>query len=153
MKPQSTDIQDAERSQWFDHLVATLRTHEIQLETGTASREIEKFYEHLLGNNLDELLKENKRRTQQHFVSKIIVDFLSKLDNKLPNKLAFDFNDAEVLVWAEIDDNDEKQEKVLARAESSINAAFHEFGFDMELMIVEKSDNLPIPNHYRVFKA
>ncbi len=147
----NTQIQ--KRAEWFDNLIATLRTHELQLETNTAPAELVEFYKNLMGNNIDELLKTNKALTQQHFVSKIILEFLKLLDKTLPRKLAFDFNDSEVLVWAEIDDNNDQQEKLIVRAESKINALFHAYGFDMETMIVEESDNLPIPNHYKVFKS
>ena len=146
-------VQNEARAEWFDNLIATLRTHELQLETNTASEEIVVLYRNLINSNFDELLKTNKAITQQHFVSKIICEFLKLLDKNIPNKLAFDFNDSEVLVWAEIGDNDEEQEKVLARAESKVNAMFHSYGFDMETMIVEQSDNLAIPNHYKVFKS
>ena len=146
-------VQVQERAEWFDNLIAALRTHELQLETNTAPKELVDLYKNLMGNNIDELLKTNKAITQQHFVSKIILEFLRLLDKNIPNKLALDFNDSEVLVWAEIDDNNEAQEKNLARAESKINACFHNYGFDMETMIVAKSDNLPIPNHYKVFKS
>ncbi len=143
----------SERAEWFDNLIATLRTHELALETNTASPELVSFYKNLMGNNIDELLKTNKAITQQHFVSKIIVEFLNCLEGILPNKLAFDFNDSEVLVWAEIEDNNVQQENLLSRAESKINAQFHGYGFDMETMIVERGDNLPVPNHYKILKS
>lgn len=145
--------QISERQKWFDELIATLRTHELQLETNTAPKEMKEFYDVFMGNNLDEMFKLNKASSQKYFVGKIIVEYIKLLDKNLPSKLAFDFNDSEVLVWAEIEDNNEAQEKALARAESKINAQFHPFGFDMESLIVEKSDNLEIPNHYKIFKA
>ncbi len=106
-----------------------------------------------MGNDLDEVMKMNKQTIQKYFVGKIVIDFLKFLDKNIPSKLAFDFNDSEVLVWAEVEDNNEAQEKYLTRAESKINAQYHPYGFDMEAMIVERNDNLPIPNHYKVFKA
>ena len=154
MNPQtSTNPKQANRAEWFDNLIASLRTHELQLETDTAPEEIKKAYDIFMGDDLNAMFKLNKDTTQKYFVGKIIVDFLKQLDKSLPLKLAFDFNDSEVLVWAEIDDNNEAQEKALARAESKINATYHPYGFDMEAMVVEKSDKLPIPNHYKIFKA
>lgn len=149
----SSDSKQANRTEWFDNLIASLRTHELQLETETATDEIKKIYEVLMGDDLNSMFKMNKDTTQKYFVGKIIVDFLKQLDKNLPLKLAFDFNDSEVLVWAEVDDNNEIQEKILARAESKINAIYHPYGFDMETMVVEKSDQLPVPNHYKIFKA
>jgi hypothetical protein len=141
------------RSEWFDNLIATLRTHELQLETNTATEEMKQFYADIMDNNLDDMLKMQKAAAQKYFVEKIIVAFLRLLDKNIPLKLAFDFSDSEVLVWAEIEDNNQAQEKILTRAESKINASFHPYGFDMEMMIVESSDNVPIPNHYKIFKA
>lgn len=141
------------RSEWFDTLIATLRTHELQLETNTASEELRKTYELLMGGNLTEVMKTNKQTIQQYFVGKIVIDFLKHLDKNIPPKLAFDFNDSEVLVWAEVDDNNEAQEKLISRAEAKINAQYHPYGFDMEAMIVERGDNVPVPNHYKIFKA
>ncbi len=57
------------------------------------------------------------------------------------------------MVWAEVEDNNQAQEKALARAESKVNALYHPYGFDMETMIVEKGDNVPVPNHYKIYKA
>lgn len=150
-----TKIEDKQvsRSEWFDDLIAALKTHELLLETNTATEEMKQFYEAIMGDNLDELFKMQKTTAQKYFVGKIVFDFLKILDNHVPLKLAFDFNASEVLVWAEVDDNDEMQEKILSRAESKINAIYHPYGFDMETMIVESSDNMPIPNHYKIFKA
>jgi len=138
---------------WFDELIATLRTHQLQLVTDTASQELKDVYKVLMSENLDELFKVNKAHSQQYFVRQVILEYLRLLENNLPKKLAFDFNDSEVLVWAEIENNDEVQEKALARAESKINAKFHPFGFDMESLIVEAGDNMQIPNHYKIYKA
>lgn len=138
---------------WFDELIATLRTHQLQLATDTASQGLKELYKILMNDNMDELFKVNKAHAQQYFVGQVILEYLRLLDNKLPKKLAFDFNDSEVLVWAEIENNDEAQEKALARAESKINAKFHPYGFDMESLIVEASDNMQIPNHYKIYKA
>ena len=153
MNTATTHTKTNSLAEWFDNLVATLRTHELQLETNTASEEIKQVYGLLTTDNFDAMFKLNKAAAQQYFVGKILIDYLRYLDKNLPLRLAFDFNDSEVLVWAEVDDNNVEQEKLLVRAEAKINAVFHPYGFDMETMIVEKSDHLPIPNHYKTFKA
>ena len=153
MNPTVSIPQVSVHAVWFDDLIAGLRTHQLQLETDTAPQEMRTFYSALMKDDADEIWKFNKAAAQKHFVMKIIVEFLDILDKDLPAKLAFDYNDSEVLVWSEIEDNNEDQERKLIRAESKINAAFHEYGFDMETMIVEQCDNLPIPNHYRIYKS
>lgn len=138
---------------WFDDFMATLRTHQVQLETSTASSQLKKFYETIFTGNVDDIAYMNKQNVQQHFVKRIIFEYLELTKEIKPSKLAFDYNDSEVLVWAEVTDNDEKTERLLLKAEATINAKFHGFGFDMETTIVEASDTLDIPNHYKAFKA
>lgn len=141
-----------QKAVWFDDLISTLRLHELQLETGTADPRIRRLYETLASENFDEMFRMNKAASQEYFVKKIIFEYLRILDDKLPSKLAFDFNDSEVLVWAEIDDNSPEQERLLTHAEAKINAVYHPYGFDMETMIVERGDNMPVPNHYQIYK-
>lgn len=136
---------------WFDTFVAGLRTHKIQLETLTASREIKDIYETLFSGDADEIAHMGKMQAQKHFVTRIVVEFLSLIQQSKPDKLAFDFNDSEVLVWSEISNDNELMEHSLLKAQAIINAKFHPFGFDMEMTIVEHRDQLNIPNHYQVF--
>lgn len=93
----------------------------------------------------------NKITAQKHFVSKIIFEYLQLLGKRLPRKLAFDFNDSEVLVWAEIEDDDEGMERFMILTEADVNARYHQFGFDMTTTLVEASDEFPLPNHYQTF--
>ena len=148
----STVVQNEKRTLWFDNLISTLRLHEIQLDTETANPQLRKLYDVMISENFDEMFRLNKAAAQEFFVKKIIVEYLQLLGDKLPTKLAFDFNDSEVLVWAEIEDNQEILERSLTLAEAKINAKFHPYGFDMESMIVEKGDGLPVPNHYKIYK-
>jgi hypothetical protein len=145
-------VVDEQRAVWFDELISTLRLHELQLDTGTMPAQMKKVYEVMISGNFDEMFRLNKAAAQEFFVKKIIIEYLSIIGDHLPNKLAFDFNDSEVLVWAEITDNDQAMEDLLTKAEAKINAKFHPYGFDMESMIVECGDKLPVPNHYKTYK-
>lgn len=136
---------------WFDQLVSTLRMHQLQLETETASPAIREIYGTLLSGNDDEMARLNKITAQRHFVSKIIFEYIQLLGKRRPRKLAFDFNDSDILVWAEIDDDDGGMERFLILTEAKINARYHDFGYDMTTMLVETSDESPVPNHYQVF--
>jgi hypothetical protein len=138
---------------WFDNLISELRSNQLQLETDTANAEMKKFFETIFSGNADELAHLGKTSAQKHFIPRIIVDYLKLISSHQPLKLAFDYNDSEVLVWAEIPDNNENLEKDLLKAEALINAKYHNFGFDMETTIVDAGDSLHIPNHYTVYKS
>lgn len=138
---------------WFDEVISTLRAHQLQLETNTASPDVKRFYDIIFGSDPNDVAHIGKVLSQKHFIPRIIYDFIRTIDDSALRKLAFDFNDSEVLVWAEISDDDEKAESTLLKAEAQLNAKYHPFGFDLETTIVEESDNIPIPNHYRVYKS
>jgi hypothetical protein len=138
---------------WFDNFIASLRAHQVQLETQTADSELKKFYETVLVGNANELAHLGKTAAQKHFIPRIIVDYIKLISGNKPLKLAFDFNDSEVLVWAEIKDGEKELEKALLKAEAHINSKYHSYGFDMESTIVESSDNLSVPNHYNTYKS
>lgn len=138
---------------WFDDFIATLRTHQLQLETDTAQAELKKFYDLIFNSNENELAHFAKTGAQKHFVPRIIIDYVKHISAAMPLKLAFDYNDSEVLVWAEINNGDTEQEKSLLRAEAIINSKYHGFGFDMETTIVEPGDKIPVPNHYTLYKS
>ncbi len=96
-----TAVANFEKTQtesWFDSIVATLRAHQVQLETDTASDEITSIYNTLMHGDTDTLLFQNKLGIQRHFVSQILLEYIKQLSKQLPEKLAFDFNDASVLV-------------------------------------------------------
>lgn len=138
---------------WFDDLISTLRSHQVQLETNTAQNELKKFYEKLLTSTDNELAHLGKATAQKHFIPRIIFDYIELVSDVKPVKLAFDFNDSEVLVWAEVKEGDAELEKKLLRAEAIINSKYHDFGFDMETTVVESGDRLTVPNHYKLYKS
>lgn len=152
MLSQLESIEQKKLNEWFNNMVATLRTHELMLETDTATAQVKGMYDVFLNGNTNDIAFQGKVGAQVHFVRSILVEYLSILDKNLPPKLAVYFNDSEVLVWAEINDEDDEMEKNLLIAEAKINAKYHPYGFDMETTIVETSDNFSIPNHYQTLK-
>ncbi len=137
--------------QWFDDLVATLRTHQLLLETETADEETKNLYNILIGGNTLMVAHLSRTLSQRQIIGSILWDYLKIIKENKPQKLAFDFNDSEVLVWAEINENDEVLESSLYLAEAQINAKYHQYGYDMTSMIVECCDAVSIPNHYKPF--
>jgi hypothetical protein len=123
------------------------------LETDTAPNELREFYNNAIQGNVDEMMSFNKKLLQKHFVSKIILDYVRILGKQLPLKLAFDYNDSSVLVWAEIQEDNFQMEKKLILAEAKINANYHKYGFAMSSTIIEDCDKLLIPNHYTIYKG
>lgn len=138
---------------WFDEFIASIKTHQLQLETNTASDKLKQLYDLAMFGSDNDLAELSKIRANQHFTKKIIIEYLKEISTSMPLKLALDLEDSEVLVWAEIEDDNEEMENFLLMAEAKVNSLFHQYGYDLTSTIVEKRDNLSIPNHYSSYKA
>lgn len=148
----STDIlkNDEERSSWFDNFIATISSHQLMLETNTASPELSKMYEVFMSGDNEKLAQLSRFQAQNVFVKNIIFKFYSLIGRcKGVKKLAFSFDDSKVLAWAEISDDDDETEVKIIMSEAKINAYFSNYGFSLDTTIVEECDQLPIPNHYK----
>ncbi len=151
----STQGKDAVKySEWFGEIIHQIKTHQLQLETNTANKELEDFYNSLMNGEEIKILHKNRELSTIYFTKKIVELYVEELRKRKIsiNKLALSTSDERVLVWAQIPDDDFESEKQLILAQSAINAAFHEYGFHIESMIVEDSDGLEVPAQYFAIK-
>lgn len=137
-------------SSWFENLIQNIRIDQLEIEAGIAHPQKSKFYEDAITGRTDELLKSIRRETTQHLINALVNNFMFEITqrNALPQKLAFSLSPATILIWAEIVDNDEKTEDEILLAESKVNAVARNYNFSLDTMIVEASDNVPVPPHY-----
>ena len=138
---------------WFDEFIATLQTHRVMLETNTAGKELANFYETLVQGNSFEIANLSVNAARKVFVTNMILDYLKLVQGIHINKLAFDYKDAEVLVWVELHEENGLTEKKLYLAEAEVNAKYHKYGYYMTSMVVELSDHFSVPNHYLTYIA
>lgn len=136
---------------WFDDLVSSIRVDQLQLETNTASAEKETFYNNFISGNHIENMAEMRSITSKTFIEELVFFYLKELKLRAVHleKLAFVLSDAKVLVWAEINDNDDSNEDNLLLSEAKTNAHFSKYGFHVSSTIVEESDSLEVPPHYQ----
>lgn len=142
------------RDKWFDGVLNHLITDRLMLDTGVAPVETEEFYNAAIQANPYAMTKAIRQETTQFFIQNLVQFYFKELTsyNISPQKLAFDFSDAKILVWAQIADEDEDSEKALILSEAKANSKFSENGFFVTTTIVEESDNLRIPSHYHEVK-
>jgi len=143
---QTSNIDDSKRDQWFDDLIAKLRTDQLQLETNTASNDKVVMYESLMNGNQVESMFKVKLESDKFFVRSMVVDFVKQLNFDLIDKLAFSFEFPEVLAWIQIKDSN--SEKAIIMSEAKTNAKYHSKGYDINSIIISPEDKLPVPNHY-----
>lgn len=136
---------------WFEKTISSLDVDQIMIETNTATPEKRKFYNMMANANADEINHMARNTSSIYFIGNLLEHYITELVSfkSLPIDLAFDLSDAKILVWAKIKDDDENTEDALLLAEARANASFSEHGFFISSTIVEESDNLSVPPHYK----
>jgi hypothetical protein len=139
---------------WFDNLLNDIEVDKIQMELGVANKDKAEFYKHLMDGNSEEVFKTIRFSASQALIEKIVKLFVFEVSSRkaFPSKLAFALTPATIRVWAEVNDDDEKCEDEILLAEATVNAYARGFGFSVDTMIVETSDKLPVPSHYKEIK-
>lgn len=142
------------QDQWFESMINSIKVDQIQIQTNTASEEKTRLYNNLMEGKHSEMFSDMRNISSQFFIEELVKEYISELNsrNVQTNQLAFELSDAKVLVWAEINDFDEKSEDGLILAEAKTNALFSNYGFYISSTIIEKGDNLSIPPHYSSIK-
>jgi hypothetical protein len=141
--------------EWFDKMIYLINADKTMLETGTAPESKRVIYNDLFEGNFNKLLLENKKLADEVFTKGMFLDYMNELfkDRKVKiNKLAFNIGKSNLLVWAQVNDDDFEAEKNLIMTEAIINAKYSDYNYYVSSTIVEKSDNLDIPAHYRLIE-
>ena len=141
-------------SKWFDNFISNIFVHRIMMETDTAPSEIKQLYTDAMIEDYHSMSKTVRDQSTKYFIVKLVEYYFEQLKSFeiSPQKLAFDFSDAKILVWAQISDEDDKSENALILSEARANLKYLETGFYISSTIVEESDNLEIPSHYHELK-
>ena len=151
---QSTKSASNKMSEWFEGIIHSIKTDKLQLETNPAPEEKKDMYAKFIDGNFEEVMSSSRNFSSQFFIMNLMNDYLTELKDKnlKVKNLGFDLSNSSVLVWAEINDNDESTEDGLILTEALINAKYSEKGFYISSTIVEKGDNIPIPSQYSIIK-
>jgi len=136
---------------WFTSFIDNLKVDHVMLQTGVASKETKEFYDAIVMNDTTKLMTSLRSGSSQYFIKSIVYDYINELKTteRKPLKLAFGLSDSKILIWSEINDNDEETENCLLLTEAKINSKYHSLGFYVNSTIIEKSDNVSVPPHYQ----
>ena len=137
--------------QWFDEMVANLRYDQVLLENEIIGENKKKIYDTLISGNQDGIHHLARQASSAFFISNIVANYFKELvkTESKPKKLALELSDSKILVWAEVIEDDEVMENGLILTEAKINAEFSQYGFHISSTIVEDSDGLEVPSHYK----
>lgn len=149
---QSTEIaRESNLDTWFGNLIDTIKVDHLMMVTDTAPKEKKDFYDAMMSGQEKDVFCKMREGSSMFFIKSILSEYLSELytDNHLPLKLAMGLSDSKLLVWSEIEDDDEETEKKLLIVEAKVNGKYSNNGFFINSTIIERSDNMPIPPHYQ----
>jgi len=140
----------ADISQWFDDLVSTIRVEQIQLESGIAIKEKQDFWRPFLENNSLEIAVKSREMSSRLIIPELIGHYLSGLKerNVILNSLSLQLSDSKILVWAIVNDDDEKAMDQLFLQEAVVNAKYGDYGFHISTTVMEKSDGCATPPQF-----
>jgi hypothetical protein len=93
----------------------------------------------------------SKKTSSSFFIKNLIDSYFIELGERRarPNRVALELSNSKVLVWAEIENDDELTEDALILSAAKVNYAFSTFGFHISSTIVEVGDKLNVPKHYK----
>jgi hypothetical protein len=136
---------------WFNDIIAQLREHQSKMNDKTMPKDMASLYNTFMVGTTNEIFHQSRKLSQAYFVTQILEKYINLIQKNLPVQMAFAYNDSEILVWAELKEDDWATEQALILAAAQINAEFHRFSYDITTTFVESCDMLPIPNHYQTF--
>lgn len=93
----------------------------------------------------------SKKASSAFFIKNLIDSYFIELGERKarPNRVALELSNSKVLVWAEIENDDELTEDALILSAAKVNYAFSTFGFHISSTIVEVDDKMNVPKHYK----
>lgn len=147
-----TNVQTDENiNEWFERNMVHWNLEKIRHQTKTLTPEREAMYNELAQGEVKTLMAATQKTINDYYRKKITLDFFEQISETGVNlkRLGLGFSLSSVLVWAEIEENDEQSEDELILIKARINAAFQSFGYKISCTIVEDCDQLPIPPGYK----
>jgi hypothetical protein len=154
VKDSKNNFLSAEMDKWFDGMINELTVDKMMIESNIADKSKIDFYNTITSGNSNTINQLARVQSSQHFIKELLRDYITQLlsYNRIPGEIAFDLSDAKILVWAKINNDDDKTEDALLLAEAKANSKFYDYGFFISSTIVEDRDSLSIPPHYTELK-
>lgn len=143
-------IDISESNKWFEDMISNLKIDQLLIQSDIIDQEKGEVYRAMIERDDDFVHGYARKTSSFYFIRNLVDSYVAELINRSVklSKLAFELMNSKVLVWAEINDDDEKAERELILSSAKVNNEFSQYGFHISSTIVEKSDRLNVPNHY-----
>lgn len=136
---------------WFEDMISNLRVDQLLMQTETIDKDRGDMYRAMMEKNDNKVHLYAREASSMYFISNLVSSYLHEvIERKIAlNKLALVLLNSKILVWAEIKDDDEDSEDSLILSAAKVNHEFCQYGFHLSYTIVDESDNIDIPEHYK----
>lgn len=150
MESIESTTQKSEIIDFIDACIAHFQTDKEVFKQGVQSRETQSIYNALLSSPID-FASQQLNATKQALFNYILANYLQHLHEIKDDlvDLGISSSKSALNIWAIIEEDDEATEKQLFRIEAKVNAIFHETGLHIDTLVMEDSDNYPMPPQYR----
>lgn len=141
---------NSESHNWFEEMISSLRIDQLLMQTDTIGRDKSEMYKAMIEGDYNKIHDNARNLSSQYFIKNLVGEYIEEIVERRTklSRLALELMNSKILVWAEIEDDDENAEKSLILSAAKVNNEFHRYGFHISPTIVEKSDRLDIPKHY-----
>ncbi|MGB0929957.1 MAG: hypothetical protein ACPGVB_04230 [Chitinophagales bacterium] len=143
------------QSKWFDDFIATIKSHELMLETDTASKELKDLYNAVFADDAMKVAVLSREISTMSIVKILVIEYLSHL-GEATNKaisVSFSFSAERILVWVVIPNDREDVEDEFWIAQMKVNGEHGDKGVFISATIMEERDNVSLPSHYHTFTS
>lgn len=145
-------LKEPNHQQWFDEMVATLRSHELQLETGLASKELAKFYETLRGGSELQLAQLAIEQGERVVVLNLILSVLNALSEFEIKEVWLNLSQKTLNVWVKTEVKDRAVYRSIINAIAKVNAAIEEIDYFIDVFVIQNRTIAPPKNYFLVFE-
>lgn len=138
---------------FIDQVAAYVKGEELEITAGVAPTQKKEIWEQILKGNYLPMLKVNQNNNNEILGVQIALSFIQNLKaihKSKPHKLALSQKNNKVYIWAEIADGDDETMEAILASVIDANFEHRDSGISLSPMIVEQSDNLSVPAHFKV---
>jgi hypothetical protein len=139
---------------WFVNLIDILKSRFSQQKNQLINihkEESDIAFSHVV-EDYSTAMHQSRIASQKFFTTQILkvyIDEIHSLTN-MPDLIGLAIGHNEILVWCQINDDDDEMENNLFLAEAKANADQTNSGISISTTIVERSEIISIPSHYKL---
>lgn len=131
----------------------TLKVHDEAFKNNAAPTDVAELWNKIANNDQSDLMSELSSRSDSFFITRSIFRLIKEFNGELPKNLAFAPAGRNILVWAEVADDDVDSMRRIVRAIAKANGANDNSDIELIPEIVEESEGRTVPEQFLVYAS